>query len=64
MAGYSERQAFRETLDLELEAPVVIPGDEASVSARVAYERDRRRSTPEAIEQQRRQEALLEDHTF
>jgi hypothetical protein len=63
-SSYEARQAYRETLDLELEAPVVDPADEQSVSERVRYERDRRRKSPEALEQQRRQEAQLDHLTL
>ena len=61
---FEARQAYRRMLDLELEAPAVDPRDADSVNEYVAYKRDRERGDPEAIAQQRRQEAALEDMTF
>jgi hypothetical protein len=63
-APYEARQAYRRALDIELEAPALDPDDEQSVSKRIAYERDRRRKSPQAIAQQRRQEAQLADMTL
>ena len=62
--SYEARREWREAMDLALEAPEVDPQDEDSVRDRVAFERDRRRQSASAIEQQRRQDAALDDVTF
>lgn len=62
--GFEARQAYRRTLDIELEAPAVDPKDEDSVSAYVAYKREQERGDPGAVAQQRRQDDALADVTF
>ena len=61
---FEARQAYRRMLDLELEAPAVDPRDEESVSEYMRYKRQREREDPEAVAQQRRQEAALQEFTF
>jgi hypothetical protein len=63
-APYEARQAYRRTLDIELEAPAVDPRDEQSVTGYVRYKRERERDSPEAVAQQRRQEDALADVTL
>lgn len=63
-APYEARQAYRRTLNLELEAPSVDENDPKSVSEYVRYKREHERGSPEALEQQRRQEDALADVTF